>query len=673
MMHRALSAAVIALTSVPLATAGEEAFENSLGMKMVRIPAGAFQMGSEAGDWDERPVHTVAIRRPFFIAATEVTNSQYERFDPEHKKLRGKRGLSRADDEPAIFVSWHDAVAFCRWLSEREGKPYRLPTEAEWEYACRAGTTTAYHTGDSLPEVYHKSQKFGWDPVPVPLSVAATPPNAWGLCDVHGNVEEWCHDRYGPYPAGPQVDPIGRAEGEMKVTRGGSHNTPVDHLRSANRLGTLPEDRHWLIGFRVVQAELPDGEPLPAPPPPRWAQEVSQAKHDWSGGPNADEPYFAGPIPFVHVPPESNGPLFSRHNHCPSITWCDNGDLLAVWFSTNTERGREMTIAASRLRAGRDRWDPAAEFFKAPDRNMTGSSLYHDGQGKLHHFNGLEAGGGWANLALVMRTSTDNGASWTTRLIEPHHQPRNQVIDGTLRTREGYLMQPCDAVYGGNGGTAIHMSRDGGQTWTDPGAGTPKPDFQRDPSGATIAGIHAGVVQLGDGRLLAFGRGDNRLGSNDNIAQRMPQSISPDLGKTWHYSASPWPPIDGGQRLVLTRLREGPLLLVSYTDSSRLPAEKRQGMLFDDGRGGRFRGFGLFAALSFDEGASWPVRKLITPGEGRFDGGAWTDEFRTDAARAEPKGYLAATETPDNVVHLISSRLHYRFNLAWLEGKGERP
>ena len=96
-------------------------------------------------------------------------------------------------------------------------------------------------------------------------------------------------------------------------------------------------------------------------------------------------------------------------------------------------------------------------------------------------------------------------------------------------------------------------------------------------------------------------------------------------------------------------------------------------MPFDDGRGGRFRGFGLFAALSFDEGDSWPVRKLITPGAGRFDGGAWTDEFRTDGAHAEPKGYLTATQTPDGVVHLISSRLHYRFNLAWLESKGGRP
>lgn len=654
-------------TAISASAAGPRTVTNSLGMEMVRIEPGVFSMGSEDGQFDEKPVHEVIISRPFWMAATEVTNAQYEAFDPDHKKLRGRRGLSKHDDDAVVFVSWNDAAAFCHWLSQKEGKPYRLPTEAEWEYACRAGTTTAYATGATLPKAYWKHQEFDWDPTPVSLAVGKTPANPWGLDDMHGNVEEWCQDTYGPYPAGPQTDPVGCAAGEMKVTRGGSHNTLVEYLRSANRAGTLPEDKHWLIGFRVVQGELPNGAPLAAGEPPLWARHVSQARHDWSGGPEPGKPYFAGPEPFVHIPPGSNGPLYSQHNHCPSITWCANGDLLAVWFSTNTERGREMTIAASRRRLGADRWDPAAVFFKAPDRNMTGSSLFHDGVGKLYHFNGLEAGGGWANLALVLRTSTDNGVTWSTRLINPYHQPRNQVIDGTLRTAEGFLVQPCDAVHGGNGGTAIHISRDGGRTWTDPGAGTAKPDFSQDRTGATIAGIHAGVVQLGDGRLLAFGRGDNRLGSNDNIGRRMPQSVSSDLGRSWHYSASPWPPINGGQRLVLRRLYEGPLLFVSFTDSSRLKPADRQGLLFPRADGTTVRGYGLFAAVSFDDGRTWPVRKLITPGEGRFDGGAWTDLFQADATHAEPKGYLAATQTPDGVIHLISSGLYYRFNLAWLK------
>lgn len=120
---------------------------NSLGMNMVVLAPGRFSMGGTDGEFDERPVHTVTIIRPFSLAATEVTNAQYEQFDPAHRALRGKRGISREDDEAVVFVSWHDAVRFCQWLSEKEGRPYRLPTEAEWEFACRAGTTTAYSTG----------------------------------------------------------------------------------------------------------------------------------------------------------------------------------------------------------------------------------------------------------------------------------------------------------------------------------------------------------------------------------------------------------------------------------------------------------------------------------------------------------------------------------------------
>src|SRR5262249_42447235 len=151
--------------------------------------------------------------------------------------------------------TWQDAVRFCQWLAKKEGLPYRLPTEAEWEYACRAGTTTPFHTGDSLPRGFHKNVRESWYPAVgrsnaeaevVPLTVGQTPVNAWGLADMHGNVEEWCHDWYGPYEACPQTDPVGRADGLFRVTRGGSHSTLLYYLRSANRSGALPEDRHWL-------------------------------------------------------------------------------------------------------------------------------------------------------------------------------------------------------------------------------------------------------------------------------------------------------------------------------------------------------------------------------------------------------------------------------------------
>jgi formylglycine-generating enzyme required for sulfatase activity len=644
-------------------------FTNSIGMRFARIEPGRFMMGQEKdGDWDERPVHKVTISKPFYMAVTEVTNAQYEQFDPRHKELRGKRGLSKEDNEAVIFVSWQEAVKFCEWLSQKEGRPYRLPTEAEWEYACRAGTATPYSTGETLPAEYQKHQKFEWDPQPVPLAVGKTPSNAWGLFDMHGNVEEWCLDWYGPYEAADQSDPVGRADGEMKVTRGGSHNTDVRYLRSANRSGTLLEDKQWLIGFRVVLGEMPATKPLPRPDPPLWARDVRQDQCDWSGGPDMGKPYFSGPQRFVHIPEGSNGPLYSKHNHCPSITWCPNGDLLAVWFSTNSEMGREMTIVASRLRRGRQEWDPASEFFKAPDRNMTGSSLWNDGKGMLYHFNGLETAGGWANLALVMRASADNGVTWSRpRLICPEHQPRNQVISGTLCTAEGFLIQPCDATHRGSGGTALHISRDSGLTWSDPGAGAPKPAFGPGMSGGWIAGIHAGVAQLRDGSLMAFARGDDMASPQ---GARMPMSLSRDMGKMWAYAASPFPPIAGGQRLVLLRLREGPLLFASFTDSSKL-LKNPKGMKITDAAGKERTVFGLFAALSEDEGKTWPVRRLITDeGTGRkLEGGAWTGGFTMDRTHAEPKGYLAITQTPDGVIHLISSALHYEFNLAWLRQK----
>jgi len=637
---------------------------NSIGIEFVRIQPGSFLMGQEqGGDWDEQPVHKVAISRPFYMAATEVTNAQYQQFDPEHRKLRGKLGFSKDDDEAVVFVSWHDAVRFCEWLSKREGKPYRLPTEAEWEYTCRAGTTDNYHTGDKLPDVFHKNQKQTWNPEPVLLKVAATPANAWGLYDMHGNIEEWCYDWYGPYEQSDQSDPVGRLDGDFKVTRGGSHSTDLPYLRSANRLGTLPDDRSWLIGFRVVLGELPKTEPLPVPAPPLNQRDVRQdIPADLGKGPDPQQPYFKGPIEYVKIPPGSEGPMYSKHNHDPALADCPNGDILAIWYSCRTEAGRELTIVASRLRYGSEQWEPASLFWDAPDRNDHAPALLFDGRKTLYHFNGLSAAATWGNLALAMRISTDSGATWSkARLIDPEHGLRHQPIASVFQTREGFIILPCDAGTGGSGGTAIHISRDAGKTWVDPGAGRPAPNFVEGATGAWIAGIHAGVVQLKDGSLMALGRGND-------INGRMPMSISKDMGENWTYHASEFPPIGGGQRLVLRRLREGPILLVSFADG-------RNGLVIRDAAGKDRRVHGMFAALSFDEGKTWPVKRLITAGgpAREIDGGGNTGRFIMDDSHAEPRGYLAATQTPNGLIHLISSKQYYVFNLAWLKSASGGP
>ena len=638
--------------------------KNSLGMQLTPIPAGSFHMGShgQGEHYDEFPIHPVTITKPFLMGATEVTNAQYEQFDPSHKELRGKYGLSKGDDEAVIFVDYYKAEAFCKWLSKKEGKTYRLPTEAEWEYACRAGSYWNFWMDDGLHGVYHKNQQNVWGTdSTICLQVGKTPPNPFGLYDMHGNVEEWCSDWYGPYEASAQTDPVGRADGLYKVTRGGSHSTPERFLRSANRMAMLPEDKHWLTGFRVVQADMPQSQPLPALEPASQ-ETVSRQKYNWETPSKA--PFFAEPLVYVNTPDCSSGVPFYKHNHCPAVSWCDNGDLLAIWFTCDEESGREMVILESRLKPGATEWTEPREFFRVPDRNVTGSSLLNN-NGTLIHMNGMEAAGTWETLAMVMRTSTDNGATWSRpRMVAPEHVRRHQVIAGSFVTKEGWLVQAADATPRSNGGTAFHLSKDNGLTWEDMGKTNPG-TFKAGASGGTIAGIHAGVVQLSDGRFMALGRGDGIVDRNG--LERMPMSISEDNGRTWTYSASEFPPIDGGQRLVLMRLREGPILLISFTNHPFRLKNGLNGMTFKDKDGNEYTGYGMYAALSFDEGKTWPVKKLLTDGKRRFmDGGAWTGFFNMDSTHAEPRGYLAATQSPDQVIHLLSSRNYYRFNLPWL-------
>jgi hypothetical protein len=608
-------------------------------IKTVEIPAGHFSMGSNtenAEDYDELPVHAVAISHSFRMGVTEVTNAQYEAFCPEHRALRGKNGVSTGDDDAVVNVSWHDAKAFCRWLSAREGKTYRLPTEAEWEYACRAGTSTPYFTGDTLTANMCRNQIVARDYAPVPLRVGQTTPNAFGLYDMHGNVEEWCEDWYGPYSKSSQTDPVGPKTGTYRVTRGGSHHTPVKYLRSANRMAMLPDDRHSLTGFRVVQADYP------------------------SASATAQSPMFLPPIVYVQQPDNDSVPFYA-HNHQPAITVCDNGDLLAAWFSANEENGRGMVVLSSRFTKNADSWQPAQLFFSVPDRNVTGTSLRNDGHGMLIHINGVEAAGDWQNLMMVERVSTDNGFNWSApRIIAPEHSRRHQVIAGCATTAQGWMLQTCDAGPGSHDGAAVHVSRDGGYTWSDPWDGAPLPEFVEGGVGSTIAGIHAGIVELSDGSWMALGRGNSIADANGK--KRMPMSISTDNGKTWTYHASQLPPIDGGQRLVLLRLNEGPLLLVSFTDHPERTAVEDRGMLIN----GKMC-YGMYAALSYDDGKTWPVRRLLTDGVQRsLNGGAWTGDFVMDETHAEPKGYLAGVQAPDGTIHILSSRLHYRFNLAWL-------
>ncbi|MBI3849009.1 MAG: SUMF1/EgtB/PvdO family nonheme iron enzyme [Verrucomicrobia bacterium] len=654
-------------------------FTNSIGMKFVQIPSGSSTMGywqtdklpsqitnvgqwfPDYGDYDEKPAHQVTITRPFFLGVYEVSNAEFEQFDPSHHALRGKLGFSTNDNEAVVFVSWEEAKAFCDWLSVREGKSYRLPTEAEWEFACRAATTTHFSTGDTLPAQYQKNPTNCWYPDPnrpnpgdvQSLVVGQTPPNPWGLYDMHGNVEEWCHDWYGPYVAEAQTDPVGRADALAKVTRGGSHSTFAFHLRSENRMGALPEDKSWYIGFRVVMADLPATPPLPESPPEPYQTNVNQTiPADIETGPNPLFPFFKGPNRYVNIPANSVGPVYSGHNHDPSITQCPNGDLLAIWYTTVSETGRELALAASRLRYGQTNWETASSLYDLPDRNDHAPALYTDANGTIHHFNGVSTAATWGPLAVLLRSSTNNGVSWSKpRLILPEHNVRHQLVPSVFRISSGAVVLTADAVSTGNGGTAVHVSNDGMLTWNDPGAGRPKPSFTNSGVGAWLAGIHGNVAEMTNGGWLAFGRGDT-------INGMMPKSISSDQGTNWTYSASVFQPIGGGQRVKLLRLKEGPLFLASFCVN----------MTITNLLGGTRTVSGLFASISYDDGATWPFKRLVSDdGLGHSvettDGELFTMSF----SNAEPKGYLDAVQARNGVIHLISSRQHYQFNFKWLE------
>jgi sulfatase modifying factor 1 len=284
-------------------------FVNSIGMKLTLIGAGEFMMGSDAtdptADADEfvdnaagrKEKHRVRITQPFYMAIHEVTRGQFRRFVDvagyqteaekdgnggygwnEQTKSFEKNprytwrnaGFDQTDDHPVVNVSWNDALAFIAWLSRKEGKTYRLPTEAEWEYACRAGTTTRFSFGDdpvALAAVGNVADRTAKEKYPdwtwaitardgyvYTAPVGRFRPNAWGLFDMHGNVWEWCSDADAAdyYKQSPVDDPRGVDGSARRVDRGGGWSDEPRVVRSASRSGVAPGNRNADLGFRLA-------------------------------------------------------------------------------------------------------------------------------------------------------------------------------------------------------------------------------------------------------------------------------------------------------------------------------------------------------------------------------------------------------------------------------------
>ena len=255
----AVKSPALATTNSPT-TVGLPKSARAIGIELKLIPAGTFIMGDANGDEDETP-HQVTLTKPFKIGVHEITQAQYELI----------MGINPSEfkgaDHPVEMVSYEDALAFCRRLSELPaeklaGNVYRLPTEAEWEYACRAGTTTKYSFGDddSLLGDYAGflgASELGdyawflWNSGDATHPVGSKQPNAWGLCGMHGNVVEWCQDWYGDYPSGSVTDPRGPSSGPWHVFRGGCWGFPAKQCRSAARGRIDSSLRFAYGGFRV--------------------------------------------------------------------------------------------------------------------------------------------------------------------------------------------------------------------------------------------------------------------------------------------------------------------------------------------------------------------------------------------------------------------------------------
>lgn len=323
-MKRYILVLAIVFTSVQAA----EVERNSLGMAFVKLPAGEFLMGSDEAPEslartypqlpverfaelkDEGPVHRVRITRFFWMGQHEVTVGQFRRFveasgyvpesiadgtggygwrldyDPSTTSRgdafegRDRRyswrnpGFPQGDDHPVVNVTWNDAQALAAWLSKTEGRHYRLPTEAEWEYACRAGTRSRYHSGDEPGSLLGTANVFdassasywpGWQPMALTgndghaftAPVGSFAPNAWGLHDMHGNAWEWVADWHGDtyYAQSPVDDPQGPVDGTVRVRRGGSWHTWPFYARAAYRNWNTPETRYTLVGIRLARED----------------------------------------------------------------------------------------------------------------------------------------------------------------------------------------------------------------------------------------------------------------------------------------------------------------------------------------------------------------------------------------------------------------------------------
>ena len=591
------------------------AASNSIGMQFVEIPAGTFSMGSGVAHWDERPMRKVTISRPFAISKTEVTGKQFLQFRPDFPASTRMKGIG---------VTWNDAVAFCEWLSKKEGKPYRLPTEAEWEYACR-------------------------------LEGIGDNGRLLGMLD---DVVEWCSDWYGVYPDHNETDPVGPAEGLVRVLRGDKLDiddrviAPWGYNRPTNRAGMPPSFGRPIgpanTSFRVVQAPpvtTPTREaeleffrlgvrqstsasadryrPDSARPYFRKRHLVPTPPETWEGN-RYDEPAHADSIEALALHPG-----FGGHQHNAALEVLPNGDLLMIAYSSWTEYSPEVGLMAVRLRYGHDTWERPSFGFDLPGANDHAPLLWSDG-GATHLF--------WAapKLPFVIpfqwMTTRDSGATWQEvqfPSLSSEDGPRKpHPINTAFRDRKGTIFISSDG-YGQD--SLLWASDDEMKSWRDPGGRT--------------NGGHSTFALLSDGASILAMNG--RLSHIDHY---MTSSLSRDGARSFITGKTPFSWGGSNQRASLLRLRSGRLLFATDVKHSvdRSPPEfdKMQGSVL---------------AFSDDDGRTWRKKKLT---------GGQLHETRK-ARGFGTIGYSVLRQGRDDLIHLVTTMtepcLHFTFNEAWLD------
>ena len=258
-------------TALPAGRAAARGYtEPVTGMEFVQVPQGCFIMGDTHGDGqgDEKPLHEVCLQS-FLLGKYEVTNAQYRKFRPEHNSGEYEGNSLNGDSQPVANVSWYDAVDYAHWLSERNGKRFRLPTEAEWEYAARGGTTGRNYWGEDSAiacryangaDLTAKAQWQDWlttdcnDGFRVSAPVGSFKPNGYGLYDMMGNAWEWTNDWYDAwyYYESPRNNPQGPSSGSLRIPRGGGWGNASECVRVADRNGFAPDFSILFLGFRLA-------------------------------------------------------------------------------------------------------------------------------------------------------------------------------------------------------------------------------------------------------------------------------------------------------------------------------------------------------------------------------------------------------------------------------------